>query len=111
MLYEHIGKGQSKIPACELHEDRIRIITLEIQGRDGRGVSYRHGSSTNSGGHKQRTLMVQTKEHNKHNHIGYIMFEDLGNKEDASRSQTKVINHGNNNHVGTMKSVESIMEM
>eukprot|EP00972_Heterocapsa_arctica_P058726 8658479-Heterocapsa_arctica.AAC.1 len=33
--------------------------------------------------------MVQTREHNKHKQIGYIMFEDLGNKEYASRPQAE----------------------
>eukprot|EP00972_Heterocapsa_arctica_P083618 12322422-Heterocapsa_arctica.AAC.1 len=83
MLYEHIGKDQSKIPTCKLHEDGIRVTKIEIQDRDGRGMPYRQGSSNHRDERKTCTLMVQTKEHNHNKHTGYIMSEDLGNIEEA----------------------------
>eukprot|EP00972_Heterocapsa_arctica_P063865 9422648-Heterocapsa_arctica.AAC.1 len=84
-----MGKGQSKIPPCKWHEDGIGCTKIDIQDREGRGMPYRHGSSKNRGEHKQSTLMVQTRERNKNKQIGYIMFEDLGTKDDASRSQAE----------------------
>eukprot|EP00972_Heterocapsa_arctica_P039962 5886135-Heterocapsa_arctica.AAC.1 len=83
MLYEQKGKGQNKIPACKWHEGEIGCTTIGIQHREGRGMSYRHVSNKYTGERKRSTLMVHIRGHNKHKHIGYIMFEDLRIKDDA----------------------------
>eukprot|EP00972_Heterocapsa_arctica_P099160 14633493-Heterocapsa_arctica.AAC.1 len=60
---------------------------MDTQHRVGRDMSYGQYSYKHRGEHKQSTLMAQTREHHNKMHIGYIMFEELGNKHSASRSQ------------------------
>eukprot|EP00972_Heterocapsa_arctica_P076702 11313228-Heterocapsa_arctica.AAC.1 len=52
-------------------------------------MSYWHESPTDRGEHKHYTLMAQTRKHTNNTHIGYIMFGNLENEEDAHRLQTQ----------------------
>eukprot|EP00972_Heterocapsa_arctica_P088176 13001496-Heterocapsa_arctica.AAC.1 len=74
-------------------------------------MTYGHESSTDRGETKLYTLMVQTKEHTTNKQIGYVMFENLENEEDANRLRTTSSNHVNKHHGEQGESVESIMAM
>eukprot|EP00972_Heterocapsa_arctica_P073846 10902081-Heterocapsa_arctica.AAC.1 len=62
---------------------------MDTQRRVGRDMSYGQDSYKHRDEHKQSTLMTQTREHGNHMQIGYIMFEEGGNKRSASRSQAE----------------------
>eukprot|EP00972_Heterocapsa_arctica_P008437 1232046-Heterocapsa_arctica.AAC.1 len=60
---------------------------MDPQHRAGRDMSYGQDSYKHRDEHKQGTLIAQTREHSDNMLIGYIMFEEGGNKHSASRSQ------------------------
>eukprot|EP00972_Heterocapsa_arctica_P058378 8613452-Heterocapsa_arctica.AAC.1 len=77
----HQDRELSKISACKWREHGIGCTKHDIQDRERRDMPYRHKGTNHGSEYKQSNHIDQTKEGNNNN-IGYIMFEDLGNKDD-----------------------------